>query len=96
MIEHDNVKATNDIEKANMFAKLLQTVYKKHSVGNGLEDFISRRNENNCCIIQVTEDIVSTVLLGMDINKGSGHDGVASVFLRNCADFMSQPLTEIF
>lgn len=96
VIEHDNVKATNDIEKANMFAKLLQTVYKKHSVGNGLEDFISRRNENNCCIIQVTEDIVSTVLLGMDINKGSGHDGVASVFLRNCADFMSQPLTEIF
>lgn len=74
VIEHDNEKAMNDCEKANMFAKLLQTVYKIHNADNDLEGFISSRNDYNCSNIQVTEDIVLSVLKGMDINKGSGHD----------------------
>lgn len=32
----------------------------------------------------------------MDINKGSGFDGVASIFLRECAEQLKNPLTFIF
>lgn len=61
-----------------------------------LDNFIDSRCDSRSLNIHVDADIVFSVLCGMDLGKGSGHNNVASIFLRNCADLLCQPLSDIF
>lgn len=89
-------EASNDIEKANMFAKYLKSVYVQHSEDPELENFIQQRNPANCYTPSFSAASIHPILCSMDLNKGSGHDGVSSLFLRECAEFLAQPLSDIF
>lgn len=61
-----------------------------------LMSFINQRCDTNCFNIDITEESVFAVLSTMDLSKGSGFDGVSSIFLRECAEQMSRPLSDIF
>lgn len=36
------------------------------------------------------------MLRGLDVNKGSGHDKVSSLFLRKCAENLAGPLSMVY
>lgn len=89
-------EAKTDKEKADVFAKFLQSVYVQHDDDPDLCDFIDNRDDRICFNIQFCSESIHHILSRMDLSKGSGHDGVSSLFLRQCADFLAKPLSEIF
>lgn len=95
-IKLNDQKATTDVDKANMFAKFFQSVYVNRDRDNELSAFIENRSENNCFNMTFTYDSVYSVLSTMDISKGSGYDGVSSIFLRECAEILAEPLSVIY
>lgn len=88
--------ATTDKEKADLFACHFQSVYVQHDDDPNLNNFIQQRQDGNCFNLNFDIDIIHSVLVKMELNKGSGHDGVSSLFLRECADFLAKPLSDIF
>lgn len=96
-MNYSNTTATSDVDKANLFAKFFSSVYQKHQTDHGdLKSFIENRLDNNCHGISISADSVISVLGVMDINKGIGYDGVPSLFLRQCAEILCDPLSTIF
>ncbi len=96
VIHHDGIMAKSDEEKADLFANFFESVYCKHEEDETLDAFISNRDDVNCYDFVITDSHVKAVLGRMDINKGSGFDGIASIFLRECAEQLKGPLTYIF
>lgn len=88
--------AITDVDKSNIFADFFETVYVKHTGDEELSTFIDQRRVHRSNDIVITDEQVHSVLVNMDLNKGSGHDGISSIFLRECADFLSFPLSKIF
>lgn len=88
--------AKTDQEKADLFADFFEDVYVKHDEDQSLHSFILNRNEENCHDFTIEKEHVEHTLRRMDINKGSGFDGVASIFLRECSKELTEPLTIIF
>lgn len=88
--------AKTDEDKANLFAEYFESVYAKHDEDTTLDSFIAERNDDNCDKFAITESHVKSVLDRMDINKGSGFDGIASIFLRECAAELADPLRMLF
>lgn len=58
-----------------------------HAKDSGLADFIQQRNDQNCFRLKFGDEIVQYVLSMMNLSKGSGYDGISSLFLRECAVF---------
>lgn len=92
--------ATNDDEKANLFAKFFASVYKNHESDSDNErvflSMIAGRNDHGFQNVSITPDIVSNVLCKMDLNKGVSPDKMAPLFLRACADLLAEPLSVIY
>lgn len=97
-MNYGNEMATNDREKAELFAKFFSSVYMKHQPGDtgDMETFLDHRRDKNYFNILLTPESIHAVLCSMDLNKGSGFDGVSSFFLRECAEVLSHPLSLIF
>lgn len=97
---YNNEHATNDKEKANLFAKFFSSVYKKYdtdiSDDNDLLSFINSRNDNGFLNVVITPEIVRQVLIRMDLSKGLSPDKMSPLFLRECADPLAQPLSTIY
>lgn len=96
VIEFENKTASSSADKSNLFAKFFQTVYMNHSTDAELDSSIKHRNELNCKNLVINNEIVANVLDRMNLNKGSGHNGVSSLFLRECSEILSSPLNIIF
>lgn len=88
--------ATSDKRKADLFAEFFKFVYVQHNDDIHLLEFINHRHDAKCFTTHCTTDIVHTVLVKMDLNKGSRFDGISSLFLRKCADHIAKPLSDIF
>lgn len=96
-IMHYNGKtAGTDQEKSELFAEYFDDVYVKHPEDQSLDTFIQNRNDADCYDFVITKEHVELTLRRMNLNKGSGFDGVASIFLRECAEQITDPLTTIF
>lgn len=78
-----------------MFAEFFSSVYRKNTNEENY-DFINQRNDNGFQRIVISPDCVFAVLSRMDLNKGAGFDGVSSLFLRECAEYLAEPLSTIF
>ncbi|XP_037026613.1 uncharacterized protein LOC119067625 [Bradysia coprophila] len=96
VVELNGKKASTNAEKSNLFAEFFQSVYVDYPEDPSLFDFIDNRVDSNCFGITSTAELVLFVLHGMDVNKGSGHDGISSIFLRECAGNLAEPLNVIF
>ncbi|XP_037034212.1 uncharacterized protein LOC119072993 [Bradysia coprophila] len=96
VVELNGKKASTDSEKANLFAEYFQSVYATEPDDPSLLDFINTRNDHDCYDVTAPTELVHFVLRGMDISKGSGHDGVSSFFLRECADYLAEPLSIVY
>jgi hypothetical protein len=46
--------------------------------------------------LQFTPDEVESVLQDLDVNKGSGPDGIPPIILKNCASAFAKPLSLLF
>lgn len=79
-----------------MFADFFQSVYTTQPADTNILAFINNRDDNSCANISFTPEAVYSVLSRMDLNKGSGHDGISSIFLRECADILSDPLCKLY
>ncbi|KAG4066151.1 hypothetical protein HA402_010353 [Bradysia odoriphaga] len=95
-MNYNNETARTDQEKADLFADYFEDVYAKHEDDQSLDSFILNRNDENCHDFTISREHVESTLRKMDINKGCGFDGVASIFLRECASELTDPLTTIF
>lgn len=93
---YNNIKATNNMDMANLFAQFFSSVYRTHRNDHDIESFIKNRSDGNCYRISISPESVLSILSTMDTNKGSGFDGVSSYFLRQCAEILAEPLSAIF
>lgn len=96
----DDEEATNDDEKANLFAKFFASVYRTHP-DDSTEDalllsYINSRNDDGYLNVVATPNIVQKVLKCMDLNKGISPDKLSPLFLRECADVLAEPLAAIY
>lgn len=67
--------ASSGSEKANLFAKYSQSVYKCYDDSESdLMEFIRQRSEVNCYNIVITAESVYTLLSTMDLAKSDGND----------------------
>jgi hypothetical protein len=46
--------------------------------------------------LQFTSDEVERILQDLDVNKGSGPDGIPPIILKNCASAFAKPLSLFF
>lgn len=92
----DNRTARTDHEKANLFADFFESVYMNHDDDIFLDSFIQHRNDIGCNDITIAHNHVKKAISGMKLNKGSGFDGVATIFLRECSDQLSSPMAILF
>ncbi|CAH2096742.1 unnamed protein product [Euphydryas editha] len=72
-----------------------------HSVfGDPLADFAASSKDNltldSVSHLSVSKSTVENLLTRLDINKGAGSDGIPPLFWRNCAKYLSSPITLIF
>lgn len=74
-MKYGDKTATTDTEKAQLFAEFFESVYVQHTYDSELSSFIENRRDHGCV------DVFKT-LSRMNLSKGSGHDGVSSIFLR--------------
>lgn len=88
--------ATNDAEKADLFAKFFSSVYVKHTNDIDLNEFINNRNDSGMFQINITYESVLGVLKTMDTNKGISPDKISPIFLRKCSDLLAGPLSYIY
>lgn len=97
---YNSEHATNDTEKANLFAKFFASVYKKYpndiTDDDALLSFINSRDDHGYLDITITPFIVQKVLRRMDLSKGISPDKMAPIFLRECADILAKPLSVIY
>lgn len=97
VVKLGNQTASTDKDKTSLFADFFQSVYSIHNNDEfDIHEFIANRNETNCHIINATPESVYAVLSTLDQNKGSGYDGISPIFLRECAEFLAEPLSMIF
>lgn len=96
VMHFDGTTATSDEEKASLFADYFEKVYAKHDEDATLGSFIADRDDASSHEISIDSCHVMSVLRRMDVNKGSGFDGVASLFLRECAAELADPLAVLF
>jgi len=96
VMHYNGTSAKSDKDKAELFANYFESNYCNPEEDTTLSSFIFNRNDGECHDFIITDCHVERVLRRMDINKGSGFDGVASIFLRECAQQLKQPLTFIF
>lgn len=95
-LELDGRIATDDADKAKLFAEFFSSVYVQHEHDDGLRDFIDKRCEQNTFHITPSQEAIQNVLRRMDVNKGVGPDSISPIFLRSCADVLSKPLHIMF
>lgn len=95
-MELDGEIATDDANKAKLFAKFFSSVYNNHEEDADLDRFIADRNDSNTFKIIPSREAVQGVLLTMDTNKGSGTDNISPIFLRMCAQQLAEPLHILF
>lgn len=95
-LELDGKIATNDSEKAELFAEFLSSVYVDHEPDNELTHFINIRDDMNLFNLNPSMEAIRAVLSKMDTNKGAGPDKISPIFLKNCADSLSMPLHIMF
>lgn len=95
-MEYKNEMASTDEGKSNLFAKFFKSVYKEDESDDDWTSFLRSRDDSNCHQIGVNCEIVLKSLRKMDLNKGSGFDGVSSLFMRECAEQLCEPLCVIF
>lgn len=65
-------------------------------VTNDLDNLIDSRNDNGCRRIVITPQNIYPILSTMHLNKGSGYDGVALLFLRECSEILCGSLSRIY
>lgn len=95
-IIYENNEATTTKEKADLFAKFFASVYVDHPHDSELIDFVNERNDRNCFKYHITHDAIFNVLRTLDLNKGVGPDLVSPIFLKQCAEFLVDPLYMIY
>lgn len=88
--------ATNDEDKAELFASFFSSVYAKYDDDNSILDYINQRNDHGNFKILSSVPVVERILATMDLNKGASHDLVPPLFLRKCSDILAFPLHMIF
>lgn len=87
--------ATNDMDKANLFAGFFSSVYIDHNDQFNMDAFINNR-DNNGFNFEITAEAVFNVTNSIDLSKGAGPDGISPIFIRNCAETLVQPLLLIY
>lgn len=70
-IDFNSEVATTNGEKADIFAKFLNSVYVNHENDPDLHDFIKKRQEIHQFNILITSDIIHSILCKMELSKGS-------------------------
>lgn len=97
---YNDEQATDDKEKANLFAKFFSSVYKSHpddvAGDETLLSNIKSRDDHGYSNISTTPAIVQQILKHMDLSKGISPDKMAPLFLRECADALVEPLSVIY
>lgn len=88
--------ASTDSEKADLFADYFRSVYTQYESDTEISNFINNRDDSECYNIEITEATIRRILNSMDLNKGSGFDGVSSLYLRKCSEELCGPLSEVF
>lgn len=95
-LEYDNITATNDADKAKLFATFFSSVYVDYGEDSEILNYINNRNDHGCFSINITTNMVKSTLESMELNKGAGPDCIPPLFLRNCAETLAEPLSAIF
>lgn len=95
-LNYNEISATTDSDKANLFADFFSSVYTAHSPDDSFSNDINSRPDHNCWNITVSPESVQMALESMDISKGRGPDGMPPIFLRQCAESLVAPLCLIF
>lgn len=95
-LSYDGETATDDMDRAKMFAKFFASVYINHDNDMGLSQLIQQRNDRGCFNAVFSYGSVLNVLQSMDLNKGASPDKISPHILRNCAEVLAEPLRIIF
>lgn len=95
-VMYNDKTATNDSEKANLFAEFFGSVFIKRPADPELDDFINERNDDGLFEIHITPIMVEKALTTIDLSKGQGPDLIPPIVLRECAKSLAVPLSFIF
>ncbi len=93
----DNVTYSTDIDKANLFADLFssQCSLDPPPPGYSLPD-LEYLTDQRLSNVVFEVDQVYRILKSLDIGKATGPDGIGNRLLKECADTLAVPLTDIY
>ena len=93
-IEYNDRKAATDTSKAELFADFFERQY---TPSDEIDiDSLLNACEDEAFDFVVNEEDVLKALLTINVNKGTGPDGVPPKLLKNCAHTLMKPLTILF
>ena len=93
-MRHLGVASNSPPEISNMFAVFFKNIYKK--TGNATGCMSEDVGFTNTCMLRFTGDAVLRGLLNLEVDKGSGPDEIPNSFLKQFAEDLLFPITEIF
>lgn len=93
----NNSTATDGLSIADLFAENFASVYSPISNIVPNPTYIHNTcNSNNLHHVTLSKTSIQRKLKNLDIAKGSGSDGIPPLFIRECAELLSEPLCMIF
>lgn len=91
-----NISYRNELDVCRGFNSFFESVFQRPA--SSYDNLLPHYDEPyfTAYNLDIDANKVLSILKSLDISKGSGCDGVPSVFIRNCAETLAQPLCNIF
>jgi len=95
IIKIGNQEITDSVQKATCFNNFFASIFTKWDTNRPIPD-TDITQDPNLSSLTFTDEEVLTELKGVDTSKAPGPDGIPTTILKDCAEALTRPLTQLF
>ena len=104
---HNNEEFKKDIDKANLFGKILNETFKdneddkfdkifKHNIEKEIKDYLNEKCNTSLIEESINGDKLKKIIKSLKSNLSSGEDQISNIMLKNIVDHFIKVFVHLF